>query len=153
MLHNPTIEIEIAWDESENAYVAADVEDEIHDICADADTDATVEDTGIGSYEYWGSRGVDTCIEVTEVTGDVTIDVSYSVTLSDADQARADAEEADESDLQEAAIAQAMTDYAWPGASTSGSVEGRRHDYDYDVSWSTNASGHVTQVTYEASLG
>lgn len=150
MLHNPTVEIEIAWDESESAYVASDIEDSIHDVCADADTDALVEDTGIGACEYWGSRGVDTCIEVTEVTGEVTVDVSYCVTLSEADQALVDAEEADEDTLREAAIAAAMDGYDWPNASTSGSTEG---DCDYDVSWSTGASGYVTQVTYEASQG
>jgi hypothetical protein len=150
MKHNPTITIEITWDADEGTYVAADVEDVVDDICTDADTYATVEDTGIGSYEYWGCQGVDTCIEVTKVTGEVTIDVTYQVmSYSPADAARLD----NGDDIVAGIVAAVMADFDWPSVSTSGAVNGPRRDFHYDVSWSTDASGYVTQVTYEASLG
>lgn len=47
--------------------------DDIQDALLGADVDISVGDVGIGETEYWGSRSVDTNIEVTDVTGDNVI--------------------------------------------------------------------------------
>jgi len=146
-----TIEVEYI----DGAYVVLEdsVEDAVRDICADADVDVDIEDTGIGAYEYWGSRGVDTCIEVTGATGSVTVNVEYNVTLSEADAARVEDGE-DEDALKAAALEQAMMTFSWPSVTTSGSVEGPKRDFDYDVGWTCGVVTRIpTQLTFEAELG
>lgn len=149
-MSNPTITVEIEY-RGEYVVLGDAVEDALQDICDDADVDPTVEDNGRGPYEYWGSRGFDVRLEVTAVEGCVDIDVDYSVSLSESDQERVDAGE-DEDEIRQAAIEEALDSFSWPGIGTSGCVEGRKRDVEYNVSWFCRAAT-TTTLTYEAEMG
>ena len=54
----------------ENGWSADQVQEDVSEILFDCEATISVTDVGIGPYEFWGSRGCDSRLEVDEVTGD-----------------------------------------------------------------------------------
>lgn len=138
----------VTWDESDGRYVVCEdsVNDDLYDVLRHADLEPHVEDVGIGPYEYWGSREVDSRIEVTEVSGEVRFQIVAEVELSPADEGRVDRDVA-----RSEAISAALKKFSWPSVIVDRTFEGSRRDLSCSVEWRGAARG-ITEVHYDASV-
>lgn len=112
-------------------------EDAIQDALDGVDVSATVEDDGVGAYEYCGQCGVHHDWTVTAVEGEADVDFNLDF----------QGYEFESDEEQEEAENQVWATLEMPTVSGSGTEE----DIDYDFTWyPDNAAG--PSVTYKAEM-
>lgn len=108
-----------------DGWSADQVQEDVSEILCDCEATISVIDVGIGPYEFWGSRGVDSRLGVDEVTGDdVVVPVVFESSGISAEEEEA---------LKQEFFASRVC------VVQSRSEEVRGIDWDVDIKWTSKA--------------